>query len=124
MISTIRSRLAYEHISQDELAKMIGMEGSTLSNKLTGRYQLKLDELFSIAAALHCDAASLVAGKAPHDAGGVGHDAYTVDQVAQMIGRSRDDVLDLIHTGHLEAIQPVREYLITRRSYEKFVNEK
>lgn len=123
VLDAIRSRLADEHITQRELARLIHVDPSTLSHKLTGQNQLKLNEIDAIAIILHCSAADLVAGKTADEANAK-PDAYTVDQVAQLLGRSRDQVLDLIQTGHLEAIQPVKAYLITRRSYEKFVSKK
>lgn len=113
-LDAIRSRLIAEHITQNELAQRLHINPATLSLKLNGRNQFRLDELNTIASILHCSAANLVAGDTA--------DTYTVDQVAKLLGRSRDCVLELIHTGRLEAIQPVKEYMIPRQSYEKYVN--
>lgn len=113
-LDAIRSRLISERITQNELARRLHINPSTLSLKLNGINQFRLDELNEIASILHCSAANLVAGDTA--------DTYTVDEVARMLGRSHDQVLDLIHAGRLEAIQPVTEYLITRKSYEKFIN--
>lgn len=114
-LDAIRSRLISERITQNELARRLHINPSTLSLKLTGKNQFRLDELNEIASILHCSAADLVASNTADG-------AYTVDQVARMLGRSHDQVLDLIHAGRLEAIQPVTEYLITRQSYEKYIN--
>lgn len=115
-LDAIRLRLISERITQNELARRLHINPSTLSLKLNGINQFRLDELNEIASILHCSAANLVAGDTA--------DTYTVDEVARMLGRSRNHVLDLIHAGRLEAIQPVKEYMIPRQSYEKFVSKK
>ena len=121
ILENIRRDAAQAGITGRQLAQELGIEEATMSRKLSGKTDFTLSELLTIAKTLNMPPALLIDGtRMPEPPK---RDMYSINEVATMLGMSRDYVANLIHTGQLDAIKPAHTYLITRRSYEKFIGK-
>jgi len=60
VVHKLLTAMAEHGISEDDMAKRIGLAPPVLADKLRGKSHLSLDELFSLADVLHFDAVDLV----------------------------------------------------------------
>lgn len=104
------------------VAEKVGMSLGAFSRKINGHGSFTFPEVLSVSRILGVPVDEFTPGHQTVEAASE-QDAYSISDVAQKLGKSRDYVLDLIHTGQLDAIQPVRAYLIPRRSYERFIGQ-
>ena len=119
ILENIRRDAAQAGITGRQLAQELGIEEATMSRKLSGKTDFTLSELLTVAKTLNMPPALLIDGTCMPEP--PKRDMYSINEVATMLGMSRDYVANLIHTGQLDAVKPAHAYLITRRSYEKFI---
>lgn len=105
-----------------DVAEKIGVPLATFSRKINGHGAFSFPEVLKVAQVLGEPVENFSPDHKPDD-NAIDQDVYSITDVMRKLGKSRDYVLDLIHTGQLDAIQPVRAYMITRRSYERFIGK-
>lgn len=111
--------MANRGISEQKLAHAMGWLPSKLSRKLHGQ-RWSLEDAALAATAIRVPLDVLITGGRSHS--NLKSDFLSVTDVENRLGHGRAYVLNLIHAGILNAMQPKprADYLISRHSFENY----